>query len=145
MTFAVVGILGHFSKTVLLFFIPQILNFLYSIPQLFHLIPCPRHRIPKLNENSNKLEISITVFKLSELSNFSYYVITAYKFFKIIDWDEKHDYVVTNNLTLINYLLRIFGPMHEPKLTSILLFLQVICSLIAFTIRYPLASLFYEI
>ena len=47
MTFAVVGILGHFSKTMLLFFIPQIVNFVYSTPQLFHLIPCPRHRLPK--------------------------------------------------------------------------------------------------
>lgn len=47
MTFAVVGIIGHFSKTTLLFFIPQIINFLYSVPQLFHFIPCPRHRLPK--------------------------------------------------------------------------------------------------
>lgn len=47
MTFAVVGILGHFSKTMLLFFIPQVLNFLYSLPQLFHVIPCPRHRLPR--------------------------------------------------------------------------------------------------
>lgn len=47
MTFAVVGILGHFSKTMLLFFIPQVFNFLFSCPQLFHLVPCPRHRLPK--------------------------------------------------------------------------------------------------
>lgn len=47
MTFAVVGILGHFSKTMLLFFIPQVINFLYSVPQLFHLVPCPRHRMPR--------------------------------------------------------------------------------------------------
>ena len=47
MTFAVVAILGHFSKTMLLFFIPQILNFLYSVPQLFRFIPCPRHRLPR--------------------------------------------------------------------------------------------------
>lgn len=47
MTFAVVSIIGHFSKTVLLFFLPQIFNFLYSVPQLFHLVPCPRHRLPK--------------------------------------------------------------------------------------------------
>ena len=43
MTFAVVGIL---TKTMLLFFIPQILNFLYSLPQRFHIVPCPRHRLP---------------------------------------------------------------------------------------------------
>ncbi|PVU90849.1 hypothetical protein BB561_004705 [Smittium simulii] len=46
MTFAVSGILGHFSKTLLLFFMPQILNFVYSTPQLFRLVPCPRHRMP---------------------------------------------------------------------------------------------------
>ncbi|XP_019519103.1 PREDICTED: UDP-N-acetylglucosamine--dolichyl-phosphate N-acetylglucosaminephosphotransferase isoform X4 [Hipposideros armiger] len=47
MTFAVVGILGHFSKTMLLFFMPQVFNFLYSLPQLLHIIPCPRHRVPR--------------------------------------------------------------------------------------------------
>lgn len=47
MTFAVVGILGHFSKTMLLFFIPQVFNFLYSCPQLFYFVDCPRHRLPK--------------------------------------------------------------------------------------------------
>lgn len=47
MAFAVAGILGHFSKTLLLFFLPQIFNFLYSIPQLFKFIPCPRHRLPR--------------------------------------------------------------------------------------------------
>jgi UDP-N-acetylglucosamine--dolichyl-phosphate N-acetylglucosaminephosphotransferase len=34
MTFACAGILGHYSKTLLLFFIPQILNFLVSLPQV---------------------------------------------------------------------------------------------------------------
>ena len=47
MTFAVVAILGHFSKTMLLFFIPQVANFIYSVPQLFRFVPCPRHRLPR--------------------------------------------------------------------------------------------------
>jgi len=47
MSFAVVAILGHFSKTMLLFFIPQVFNFIFSVPQLFHLVPCPRHRLPR--------------------------------------------------------------------------------------------------
>lgn len=46
MTLSVAGILGHFSETLLLFFVPQILNFVYSIPQLFKWKPCPRHRLP---------------------------------------------------------------------------------------------------
>ena len=47
MAFAVVGIQAHFSKTLLLFFMPQIFNFLLSCPQLFGLVPCPRHRVPR--------------------------------------------------------------------------------------------------
>ncbi|KAJ1859832.1 tunicamycin resistance protein, partial [Coemansia sp. RSA 2703] len=37
MTFAVCGILGHFSKTLLLLFVPQVFNFVYSAPQIFGL------------------------------------------------------------------------------------------------------------
>jgi UDP-N-acetylglucosamine--dolichyl-phosphate N-acetylglucosaminephosphotransferase len=55
-TFAVCGILGHFSKTLLLFFIPQILNFLYSLPQLVGIVHCPRHRLPRLNTTTGRLE-----------------------------------------------------------------------------------------
>ncbi len=47
MALAVVGIQGHFSKTLLLFFIPQIFNFVLSCPQLFGLVECPRHRLPR--------------------------------------------------------------------------------------------------
>jgi UDP-N-acetylglucosamine--dolichyl-phosphate N-acetylglucosaminephosphotransferase len=47
MAFAVVGIQAHFSKTLLLFFLPQIFNFLLSCPQLFGFVPCPRHRVPR--------------------------------------------------------------------------------------------------
>jgi len=56
MTFAVVGILGHFPKTLMLFFIPQLLNFLVSLPQLLKIIPCPRHRLPKFNSVTGKLD-----------------------------------------------------------------------------------------
>lgn len=54
MTFAVVAATGHFSKSLLLFLIPQLLNFLVSIPQLlpkrfpaWARVPCPRHRLPR--------------------------------------------------------------------------------------------------
>eukprot|EP00331_Platyophrya_macrostoma_P001905 CAMPEP_0176424710 /NCGR_PEP_ID=MMETSP0127-20121128/10985_1 /TAXON_ID=938130 /ORGANISM="Platyophrya macrostoma, Strain WH" /LENGTH=361 /DNA_ID=CAMNT_0017805791 /DNA_START=36 /DNA_END=1118 /DNA_ORIENTATION=- len=56
MTLAVTGIIGHFSKTLLLFFIPQVINFLLSVPQLIGIIHCPRHRLPKLNTETKKLE-----------------------------------------------------------------------------------------
>jgi UDP-N-acetylglucosamine--dolichyl-phosphate N-acetylglucosaminephosphotransferase len=56
MTFAVVGILGHFSKTMMLFFIPQLINFVLSIPQLVGIVHCPRHRLPSFNQKTYKLE-----------------------------------------------------------------------------------------
>ena len=55
MTFACAGIHGHFSKSILLFFIPQILNFLFSFPQLIGIVPCSRHRLPKYNHNTRLL------------------------------------------------------------------------------------------
>jgi UDP-N-acetylglucosamine--dolichyl-phosphate N-acetylglucosaminephosphotransferase len=55
MTFACAGILGHFSKTLLFFFIPQILNFLYSFPQLIGIYHCPRHRLPQFDFNTKTL------------------------------------------------------------------------------------------
>ncbi|GAA6062263.1 hypothetical protein JCM10212_000923, partial [Sporobolomyces blumeae] len=53
MSFATVGILSHFSKTLLLFFLPQVFNFVYSVPQLFGLVECPRHRLPRLERNGD--------------------------------------------------------------------------------------------
>ena len=67
MTLAVVAILGHFSKTVLLFFIPQTANFVYSAPQLFKLLPCPRHRLPKYDPETDLLDCSMASFKESDL------------------------------------------------------------------------------
>lgn len=55
MTIAVAGILGHFSETLLLFLMPQVFNFVYSIPQLFKLVPCPRHRLPKFDPQTGTL------------------------------------------------------------------------------------------
>ncbi|KAK7925528.1 hypothetical protein WMY93_007838 [Mugilogobius chulae] len=75
MTFAVVGILGHFSKTMLLFFIPQVANFLYSVPQLFHIIPCPRHRLPRLNPDTGKLGMSYSKFKSKDLSKLGHLIL----------------------------------------------------------------------
>lgn len=55
MTFAVASILGHFCKTLLLFMVPQVFNFLYSAPQLFKILPCPRHRMPSFCDRTERL------------------------------------------------------------------------------------------
>ncbi|RMX63117.1 hypothetical protein KXD40_007149 [Peronospora effusa] len=115
MTFAVCGILGHFSKTLLLFFLPQVLNFLYSIPQLFKIVPCPRHRLPKYNAKTGLLEPS-TITPESTRSNY----------------------------TIINLFLVVFGPMKEVHLVLALLAFQVLCCGLAFFIRYGISGYFYD-
>lgn len=115
MCFAVVAILCHFSKTLLLFFIPQIINFVYSLPQLFKVclypvisvvfsyyfssliqfVECPRHRMPRFNPETNKLYPST-------VSNTS----------------------TTHNFTLLNILIWLFGPMTEHQLCITALIFQ---------------------
>lgn len=144
MTFAVVGILGHFSKTILLFFIPQVLNFLYSVPQLFHFIPCPRHRLPKFDPETGLLNFSKTTFREEELSLIGKLFFFIFKTLRLIKWEKSNDGVVTcNNLTLINFFILLTGPIHEKKLNEYLLMFQVFCSVVAFSIRYPMARYFY--
>ncbi|XP_076303176.1 alg7 dolichyl-phosphate N-acetylglucosaminephosphotransferase [Lasioglossum baleicum] len=146
MTFAVVGIIGHFSKTTLLFFIPQIINFLYSVPQLFHFIPCPRHRLPKYNKGIDKLEPSNTAFHKNDIGFIGKLVMWIFTKLRLVNWrEDKSNYVTCNNFTLINFVLIKTGPLKESTLSIILLLIQVFCSLLAFVIRYPLASIFYDV
>ncbi|CAH0406988.1 unnamed protein product [Chilo suppressalis] len=144
MTFAVVGILSHFSKTVLLFFLPQIMNFIYSVPQLFHIIPCPRHRLPKYSAEMDLLQASRTVIAKKDLTFFRKIIVQVLTILRLIDKVEDKESITINNLTLINLVLIKLGPMSEDRLTVTLLALQCCCTLLAFLIRYPMASYFYE-
>lgn len=117
MTFAVVGILGHFSKTLLLFFIPQIINFLYSSPQLFKIVPCPKHRLPRFNASTGKMEPSKVLMKGNK---------------EII------------NMTLLNFFLLMCGPMSEERLCIILLAFQSFCCALGLYFRYFLAQIIFD-
>ena len=122
MTFAVIGIHGHFSKTLLLLFIPQILNFIYSIPQLFKILPCPRHRLPKFDCKSGLLFPSTFNCQKHE-----------YIWFKCNNSDTE-----CPNCTLLCLVLRIFGPMKEDTLCLFMLGIQMMSTVMAFLIRYYL-------
>ncbi|XP_060076988.1 UDP-N-acetylglucosamine--dolichyl-phosphate N-acetylglucosaminephosphotransferase-like [Ylistrum balloti] len=143
MTFAVVAILGHFSKTMLLFFIPQVINFLYSAPQIFKLVPCPRHRLPSYDPKTDKLKMSMTVFKTSSLNPIGRIIVKLMRSLGILYVEETDETFSCNNMTLINFILKFMGPLHERSLCVILLFIQVLCSCVAFFIRYQLAKVFY--
>ncbi|CAM4778810.1 unnamed protein product [Rotaria magnacalcarata] len=150
MTFAVVGIIGHFSKTMLLFFIPQIINFLLSVPQLFHFIPCPRHRLPRLDPELNKLNPSEVEFKKSDLKLLGWLMLRFFSMTKFIRYREYTNndgerFISTTNFTIINTVLCWFGPLHEETLSRILILIQIVLgSLLTFFIRYYLVKFFYD-
>ncbi|CDW60532.1 UDP N acetylglucosamine dolichyl phosphate [Trichuris trichiura] len=149
MLFAVVGILGHFSKTLLLFFMPQVLNFLLSLPQLFHVIPCPRHRLPKYDESTDRLTYSVAQFRANELTQFGSKTLSFFEKFGLVAVRKKiegHETVLEcSNFTLINLALKLFGPMHEKCLALLLISLQVVSSLFAFFLRFYLAKFFFNV
>lgn len=55
-TIGVAGILGHFSEMTLMFMLPQLINFVISLPQLLGIVPCPRHRLATVNKTKGLLE-----------------------------------------------------------------------------------------
>ncbi|KAH3678345.1 hypothetical protein WICMUC_001578 [Wickerhamomyces mucosus] len=136
--FAVVGILGHFSKTLLIFLIPQIFNFVYSVPQLFGIIPCPRHRLPRYNKENDLMYPSLA--KIEKPLNKS--IENVLKFLaklKLLYIIEKEGKIVElNNLTLINLTLVWFGPMREDKLCTTILIVQFLIGLFALILRHTL-------
>ncbi|KAL1917696.1 uncharacterized protein VTP21DRAFT_3530 [Calcarisporiella thermophila] len=144
MIFAVVGILGHFSKTMLLMFLPQIFNFLYSAPQLFGLVKCPRHRMPILNVKTGKLEYSRTsIEKTSTLGRMCLHLFELLGLVRVTEnkGTKKRE---INNLTLLNLILLRLGPMSERDLATAVVLVQVAGTALAFLIRYQLVHVFYD-
>lgn len=128
MTFAVVGILGHFSKTLLLFFIPQVINFVWSTPQLFKLVPCPRHRLPRYDAALGLMKPSTFPCKPEEYC-----------------WLKRNRKATqVANMTVPNLCLQILGPMSERSLCIALMGFQVLCCAFGFFCRYYLAGFFFD-
>lgn len=144
MVFAVVGILGHFSKTLLLLLIPQIFNFIYSSPQLFRLVPCPRHRLPHFNVKTGLLEPSRAQF-VKPPSRPVAMALKLLKKLRLIElWTNNQDEPVEcTNLTILNLWLVMFGPMREDKLTMGIMGLQAVAGLLGLLVRHRLALLVF--
>lgn len=82
---------------------------------------------------------------MSELNAIGKLCVNLFRMFRLIEWTETSDGIVTtNNFTLINFLIVLLGPVHEGSLTTRLIGIQVIATCVAFVIRYPLAKYFYE-
>ncbi|KAL8963582.1 MAG: hypothetical protein Q9193_000175 [Seirophora villosa] len=147
MVFAIVGILGHFSKTLLLTFIPQILNFLYSSPQLFGVMPCPRHRLPHFNSRTGLLEPSMTEWQHPP----GRIVTGALKLLArlpvpLVAIRENGEGAITqsSNLTLLNLWLVWLGPMKEDRLAMGITGAQMGVGIMGLFVRHKLALLVFR-
>jgi UDP-N-acetylglucosamine--dolichyl-phosphate N-acetylglucosaminephosphotransferase len=145
MVFAVVGILGHFSKTLLLLFIPQLFNFVYSAPQLLRIIECPRHRLPRFNARTGLLEPSVTEWPYppKPLIGMVLKVMDKLKLVKITV-NKEGQIVENSNLTILNLWLVWFGPKREDRLALEIVCMQIVCGLLGLFVRHRLALLVFR-
>jgi len=147
MTFACVAITAHFSKTLLLLLIPQIVNFIYSVPQLFHLVPCPRHRLPKFNARTGLREPSVTEWPPerppSKLLTTAFFALEKLHLLQVTVNPKTNRISSTSNLTIINLWLVWRGPMREDQLTHELLIMQTTCGLFGLFVRHTMALLIF--
>jgi len=142
---AVSGILGHCSKTLLLFMFPQVVNFVYSVPQLFRIIPCPRHRMPAYVEELDKVDVSYTDWFVPSHAA-TRIVVKVIETCRLAKVERQGESIRVGNLTVINYLIwKIGKPVNEGKLTYVLLSWQIVWIMIAFLLRYKGAGLVYSI
>ena len=102
----VAGILGHFSETLRAVLPPQIVNL--HEPQLFKLVPCPRHRLPRLDIHTGLLHPSFVTQEEGE---------------------------TRVNMNLVNAFLQMLGPQTERTLCLAMLTLQAGCCAAGFGVR----------
>lgn len=147
MVLAVAGITGHFSKTLLSFILPQIVNFIYSAPQILRVVPCPRHRMPSIDPNTGLLlpsranVTSLAPWKLSVLR-----LLKACKCLEIYETKEKGKIVKLeiSNMTIITLVLVHKGPITEEQLTRALLRIQIVSCALALIARHLIAKLVFD-
>ncbi|CZT08254.1 probable UDP-N-acetyl-glucosamine-1-P transferase Alg7 [Rhynchosporium agropyri] len=145
MVFAVVGICGHFSKTLLLLFIPQIFNFIYSAPQLFRIIPCPRHRLPRFNARTGFMEASVTEWAIPPKPHIAILLALLHRVKLLrVTWNEQGVVETSSNFTILNLWLVWFGPKREDRLAVEILIMQTAVGLLGLFIRHNFALLIFE-
>ena len=83
----------------------------------------------RYNEETGLLECSTTTFKQSDLNFIGKILFILLSTLRIIkvrnNMGENKEYIEINNLTLINFSIYVFGPLHEKSVTLLLLLIQV--------------------
>ncbi|CBF70631.1 hypothetical protein AN5888.2 [Aspergillus nidulans FGSC A4] len=95
----------------------KIFNFVYSVPQLFHIIPCPRHRLPKFNAKTGLVDASVTEWNVppSPLLAMALELLHSLRLARVRK-NEQGQIVESSNLTILNLWLVWMGPMREDRL-----------------------------
>lgn len=129
------GILGGFTKTVFLFFLPQLLNFALSAPQILAVLPCPRHRMPDTVEGPGPVLLGPSGFLLerpatrSRMRGASLWVLRVLRAVRETN-REKNQVWITNG-TLLNAVLLHTGPVTEQQLFNRMMCIQgAVCVLV---------------
>ncbi|KAG5926878.1 hypothetical protein E4U42_002845 [Claviceps africana] len=147
MVFAVVGILGHFSKTLGLLLVPQMFNFAYSCPQIFGLVPCPRHRLPSFNPRTGLLEPSVAPWSPDRQPHVvvaaALRLLARLRLVRLTT-DHHGRLVDTTNLTLLNLWLLWRGPLREDRLACEITLVQLLAGLFGLFVRHKLALLVFK-
>ena len=148
MVFVVVSILGHFSKTLVLLLLPQILNFVYSAPQLFGLVPCPRHRLPRFNARTGLLEPSVTPWtperQPKPVIAWGLRLLHKLGLLRVVMDEEGKKFVSSTNFTLLNLWLVWRGPLKENRLAVEITAMQTVVGLFGLFVRHKLALLVFK-
>ncbi|CAK7234392.1 tunicamycin resistance protein [Sporothrix bragantina] len=149
MVFVVVSILGHFSKTLVLLLLPQIANFIYSAPQIFGLVPCPRHRMPRFHARTGLLEPSVTVWLPDRQPRkpiaWALRLLARLHLLRLTT-DPKDPGIIqeTTNMTLLNLWLVWRGPLREDRLAAEVVVMQACVGLFGLFVRHRLALLIFK-
>jgi len=100
--------------------------------------------IDRYDEKTDLLHPSLATFSTSPPAK-TRVILEIFAFFRLIrlDKDEKGAIKSTTNMTILNFLLVVFGPMREQTLCILMAGVQVIGSGIAFGIRYGVGSWVY--
>ena len=83
----------------------------------------------RLNPATGKLGMSYAVFKMSDLRPLGKLILSVFSLLRLVQVEtsvgEDKKSTRVNNFTLINFVIKMLGPLHERTLTVIMLLVQV--------------------
>ena len=83
----------------------------------------------RFNPATGKLGMSYAVFKMSDLRPLGKLMLSVFSLLRLVQVEtgvgEDKKSTRVNNFTLINFVIKVLGPLHERTLTVIMLLIQV--------------------